>query len=140
MQMDSPDWGKYALEVLPNREQAEERYRWWSELATSIPGTEVRVWSWKDPLGGESFMLMTQTLDLMPEEWRRQRDEAVRQRIAELRQTGSPEDRGAVELAAQMMGMSPTSKPPTPRHTVESLEARLLRIEERLKRLRSSES
>lgn len=138
MQMDSPDWGKYALEVLPNREQAEERYQWWSERATSIPGAEVRVWSWKDPLGGESFMLMTQTLELMPEEWRRQRDEAVRQRIEELRQIGSPEDRGAVELAARMIGMSPTSKPSTSRHTVESLEARLRRIEERLRKLHES--
>lgn len=140
MQMDTPEWGKYAIEILYDREQAEERYRWWAERAKSIPGAEVRVWATKDPLGGESFMLMTQTLELMPEEYRRNWDEAVRRRIAELQRTGSPEDCGALGRVARMMGMEPKGDPPRPSHTVEELEARLQRIEERLKELRSPKS
>lgn len=150
--MDTPEWGKYALETLRSREQAEARYRWWSERAKSIPGAEVRVWARKDPLGGELFMLMTQTRELMPEEWRRARDETVRRRIAELQRTGVPEDCGALDLAARMLGMPPKPEPPPKtdpppkagpprkRHTVEELEARLQSIEERLKKLRSPES
>lgn len=132
MTMDEPSWGKYAIEILHSREQAEERYQWWAERARSIPGAEVRVWHSKNPLGGESFMLMTRTLELMPEEWRRQRNDAARQRIAEMQRSGPVENRDAVELAAHMMGM-PSSG--APQHALESLEERLKWIAERLKKL-----
>ena len=135
MTMDEPSWGKYAIEILHSRERAEERYQWWEERARSIPGAEVRVWHSKNPLGGESFMLMTRTLELMPEEWRRQRNDRVRQRIAEMQRSGPVENRDAVELAAHVMGM-PSSG--APQYTVESLEERLKRIEEKLQRLRTN--
>ena len=91
------EWGKYALESVYSREEAEQRYRYWKQRAAEIPGTDVKVISLKDPLGGESFVFCTETLELVPAHWRMSHRQ-VRERLDELKRTSSPEDADAIAL------------------------------------------
>jgi hypothetical protein len=97
MQSAEGGWGRYALEVVHGRAKAEFRYEQWAERAREVPGAEVRVMSWKDPLGGETFVFCTETLELVPPRMRRPMSDLL-PRVSEMKARASVEDREVFEF------------------------------------------
>ena len=100
--VEEPNWGRYALETVYDRETAERRFAEWEERARAFPGAEVRVLTWKDPLGGETFLFTTNCLKLVPPAWRRPVSEVLA-RLEAFKLTASEEDREAIDLAQKAL-------------------------------------